>query len=82
MIAVPDPVWVEAVAAVIVLRQGESASAEDLLAHARRDLASFKVLKRVFFAESLPKNTAGKLLTREPRAQYSGTCSAVMGVTE
>jgi fatty-acyl-CoA synthase len=39
------------------------------------------VPKQVFFADSLPKNTAGKLLKRELRLQFSGTESAVMGVT-
>ncbi len=80
VIAVPDPVWVEAVAAVVVLRDGEEAGAEALIAHARDQLAPFKVPKRVFFAESLPKNTAGKLLKRELRERYSGTAAAVMGV--
>ena len=81
VIAVPDPVWVEAVAAVVVLRDGASAGADELVEHARSLLAPFKVPKQVFFAESLPKNTAGKLLKRELRSQYSGTESAVMGVT-
>ena len=81
VIAVPDPVWVEAVAAVVVLRDGASAGADELIGHARGSLAPFKVPKQVFFADSLPKNTAGKLLKRELRLQFSGTESAVMGVT-
>ena len=80
VIAVPDPVWVEAIAAIVVLRDGEDAAPEALIAHARDQLAPFKVPKRVFFAESLPKNTAGKLLKRELRERYSGTAAAVMGV--
>ena len=80
VIAVPDPVWIEAVAAVVVLRDGDDTSPEALIAHARGQLAPFKVPKRVFFAESLPKNTAGKLLKRELRERYSGTAAAVMGV--
>ncbi len=80
VIAVPDPKWIEAVAAVIVLRDGVTATEADLIEHARPLLASFKLPKRVFFAESLPKNTAGKLLKRELRLRYSGTESAVMGL--
>ena len=80
VIAVPDPVWIEAVAAVIVLRDGADATAEALTTHARERLAPYKVPKRVIFAESLPKNTAGKLLKRELRERYSGTGAAVMGV--
>jgi fatty-acyl-CoA synthase len=80
VIAVPDPVWIEAVAAVVVLRDGMDAGPEALIAHARGQLAPFKVPKRVIFAESLPKNTAGKLLKRELRLRYSGTTAAVMGI--
>ena len=36
--------------------------------------------KQVFFAESLPKNTAGKLLKRELRLCRAGTSAAVIGL--
>ncbi len=80
VIAVPDPKWIEAIAAVIVLRDGATATEAELIGHARTLLAPFKLPKRVFFAESLPKNTAGKLLKRELRLLYNGTGSAVMGL--
>ncbi len=79
VIAVPDPKWIEAVAAVIVLRDGAVATESELIEHTRGLLAPYKRPKCVYFAESLPKNTAGKLLKRELRARYSGTASAVMG---
>ncbi len=76
VIATPDPKWIEAVTAVVVLRDGAKAgSAGDvercLIAHARERLAPFKVPKRVHVAEALPKSTAGKLLKRELRALYA-----------
>ena len=80
VIAIPDPRWVEAIAAVVVLREGAEASEEALLDHARTTLAPFKLPKRVFFAEALPKNTAGKLLKRELRLRYAGQAGAVMGI--
>jgi fatty-acyl-CoA synthase len=80
VIALPDPKWIEAVAAVIVLRPGMEADEAALIEHARSTLAPYKLPKRVFFAESLPKNTAGKLLKRELRLRYGGTGSAVMGL--
>lgn len=80
VIAIPDPKWIEAIAAVIVLRGGAAATEAELVEHARPLLAAFKLPKRVFFAESLPKNTAGKLLKRELRLRYSGTGSAVLGL--
>lgn len=79
VIAIPDPKWIEAVAAVIVLRDGADTTEAELIEHSKGLLASHKRPKCVFFAESLPKNTAGKLLKRELRARYSGTTSAVMG---
>ncbi len=80
VIAVPDPKWIEAVTAVVVLRDGADATEAALIEHVRDLLAPYKRPKRVFFADALPKNTAGKLLKRELRAQYGGTASAVMGV--
>ena len=80
VIAVPDPKWIEAVAAVIVLRADAPADVEALLlAHARAQLAPYKVPKRIIIAESLPKNTAGKLLKRELRQIHAGTGSGALG---
>jgi fatty-acyl-CoA synthase len=79
VIALPDPRWIEAVTAVVVLRPGAAADEETLIAHARQTLAPYKVPKKVIFADSLPKNTAGKLLKRELRVIYAGQGSAVMG---
>ena len=72
VIALPDPKWVEAVTAVVVLRQNAQATEAELIDHARRTLAPFKLPKRVFFAEALPRNTAGKLLKRELRKRFAG----------
>ena len=79
VIAIPDERWIEAIAAVVVLREGAEVTEEALAAHSRQTLAPFKVPKRIFFAESLPKNTAGKLLKRELRRHYAGQEGAVMG---
>lgn len=74
VIATPDPKWIEAITAVVVLRDGQDRP-EDveqmLIAHAREHLAPYKLPKRVHLADSLPKSTAGKLLKRELRTMYS-----------
>jgi len=71
VIGVPHEKWVEAVAAVVVLKPGCEADAEQLIAHARNKLAAFKLPKAVHFVDELPKNTAGKLLKRELRPLFS-----------
>ena len=71
VVGLPDDKWIEAVVAFVVTRPGEDTTEADLVAHARVHLAAFKLPKRVIFIESLPKNTAGKLLKRELRRQYS-----------
>ncbi|HEV2673830.1 MAG TPA: acyl-CoA synthetase [Aliidongia sp.] len=73
VIALPDQKWVEAVTAVVVLRRDHQATEADLIAHARATLAPFKLPKRVFFADTLPRNTAGKLLKRELRKTFADT---------
>ena len=71
VIGLPDPKWVEAVTAVIVLKAGQALTEAEVLAHCNQHMASFKVPKRVVFADSLPKNPSGKLLKRELRTQYA-----------
>lgn len=46
---IPDSHWGELVMAYIVLKPGKSLSADDLIAHCRRTLANYKVLRRVEF---------------------------------
>ncbi len=70
VIGVPDPKWVEAVAAVIVVKAGQSLSEQEVIDHCSQHMASFKTPKRVVFAEALPKNPSGKLLKRELRKRY------------
>jgi fatty-acyl-CoA synthase len=80
VVGLPDPRWVEAVTAVVVLRPGQQADEAALIEHARPSLAAFKLPKRVILADSLPRNTAGKLLKRELRAHYGGRAESLPGV--
>ena len=69
----PHPRLGEEVAAAVLPREGMQVSAEELQAHVRRRLASFKVPSRIeIVAEPLPRNAAGKFLKRELRDSYSG----------
>jgi len=68
---VPDPKWGEAVAATVVPREGDSPTADDLMAHCRELIAGFKVPRRIeVSAEPLPKSAAGKILKREIREPF------------
>ena len=71
VIALPDDHWIELVAAVVVLKEGAETSAEELRTHARTALAPFKVPKCIYFAETLPRNTAGKILKRDLRERFA-----------
>jgi fatty-acyl-CoA synthase len=71
VIPLPDPKWIEAVTAVVVVKEGAAVDEAALIAHARGSLAHFKVPKRVFFVDDLPRNTAGKLLKRVLRDRFA-----------
>ncbi|KUO07402.1 acyl-CoA synthetase [Streptomyces sp. DSM 15324] len=68
VIGLPHEQWIEAVTAVVVPR-GE-VTEDELLAHAREKLASFKAPKRVVFVDELPRNASGKILKRELRDRF------------
>lgn len=72
VVGLPDDLWIEAVTAVVVLKDQQELSEGAIIAHCRTHLAAFKVPKRVIFATSLPKNPSGKLLKRELRRRYDG----------
>ena len=67
VIGMPDPKWIEAVTAVIVLREGQSLNEAGVLAHCAAYLSGFKIPKKVVFTENLPRNASGKILKRELR---------------
>jgi fatty-acyl-CoA synthase len=67
VVGVPDPVWVEAVLAVIVVRAGSALTESEVITFCRERLARFKVPKRVVFADALPRNPSGKVLKRDLR---------------
>jgi fatty-acyl-CoA synthase len=61
VVGVPDPVWGERGVAFVVPVAGALLSADEVLAHARRNLAAFKVPVHVEFVDSLPRSTIEKL---------------------
>jgi acyl-CoA synthetase (AMP-forming)/AMP-acid ligase II len=67
VIGAPDPKWGEKVVAVVCLREGAAAGAEELIVFCRQRIASYKKPRHVVFVDVLPKNASGKVLKRELR---------------
>lgn len=70
VIGIPDDEWGEAVKAIVVMKPGESATEEEIIATAKAHLASYQKPKSVDFLDDLPKAPTGKILKRELRDPY------------
>jgi fatty-acyl-CoA synthase len=68
---IPDPKWIEAVTAAVVVRDGAEVEPAELIAFCRERLAAFKAPKHVVLVDELPKNASGKLLKRDLRERYA-----------
>jgi long-chain acyl-CoA synthetase len=69
VIGMPDALMGEEVIAFVVLRPGQSATAEEVIAFCQARLAKYKCPKEVRFVEALPKSPVGKILRKELRSQ-------------
>jgi len=70
VIGVPDEEWGEEIRAIVVLKKGEKASAEEIMEYCREKIASFKRPRSVIFVDELPRNPMGKILKRVLRDNY------------
>jgi fatty-acyl-CoA synthase len=70
VIGLTHPYWIEAVTAVIVPKDGQTLTENDVIAFCKEHMAHFKVPKAVVITDALPKNPSGKLLKRELRTRY------------
>lgn len=64
VIGLPQDLRGELIKAYVVMKEGEQASAAELLDHCRKHLAKFKIPRRVEFRTELPKTLVGKVLRR------------------
>ncbi|MEU7828309.1 AMP-binding protein [Nonomuraea sp. NPDC049129] len=55
VIGVPDATWHQAVKAVVALKEGAAATADDLIEHVKSALASYKKPREVAFVDAIPK---------------------------
>jgi long-chain acyl-CoA synthetase len=65
VVAVPDEALGEEVGAAVVLCKDATASADDLKAYVKDQVAAYKYPRRIWFVDELPKGPTGKILKRE-----------------
>jgi fatty-acyl-CoA synthase len=71
VIGLHDPYWIEKVVACVVPAPGARLNEDELMAHARSRLASFKVPKQIHVMAEFPKNPTGKVLKRVLRERLN-----------
>ena len=67
VVGVPDEKRGETVKAFVVLKEGETATADEIISFCRENLAVYKAPASIEFREDLPKTMIGKVLRRELR---------------
>ncbi|WP_064076123.1 AMP-binding protein [Prescottella equi] len=70
VIGIPDDEWGEVVKAVVVLKPGHTATEQEIIDTAKRNLASYQKPRSVDFVDALPKAPTGKIMKRDLRAPY------------
>ena len=72
LVGVPHPDFGEVGVAVVVAKPGASLQGDALIASLKSQLANFKIPKRCFVVDDLPRNTMGKVQKNLLRDQYKG----------
>ncbi len=72
VVGVPHPDFGESVTAAVVLQPGAALTEEAIIAHVRDQIAGFKVPKRVYIVDDLPRNAMGKIQKALLREKFSG----------
>jgi fatty-acyl-CoA synthase len=80
VVGAPDEKWGEVVKAFVVLRPGQQASEEELLAHVRTQIARYKSPKTVTFVAEFAKTSTGKVRKYELREkEWAGHTRRIQG---
>lgn len=67
VIGVPDDYRGETIKAIVSLKEGASATAQDLIAYGRQHMSAYKCPRIIEFMDDLPKTNTGKILRRSLR---------------
>lgn len=70
VIGLPDPIWGEAVTAVVVIKASEKVSEDEIINFCKLNLAHFKAPKKVIFRDQLPKTGSAKIYKYKLREMY------------
>ncbi|NLA27742.1 MAG: long-chain fatty acid--CoA ligase [Firmicutes bacterium] len=70
-VGVPDEYRGEMVVAYVVPLSGEEVTEEEIIKYCRESLAAYKIPRKIYFVEELPKSTIGKILRRELRTKVA-----------
>jgi acyl-CoA synthetase (AMP-forming)/AMP-acid ligase II len=73
VIGIPDDLWGEVVAAVIVPKPGEKIQEDEIIQFCKENMAHFKAPKIVKFTDTIPRNPAGKVQKFILRDQYKSS---------
>ena len=69
VIGIPDEKRGETVKAFVVLKEGETATAEDIIQWGKKHMAAYKYPRIIEFRDDLPKTALGKVLRKELKAE-------------
>ncbi len=72
VIGVPDPEGSGEIVKAVIVRNDNSLTEEEVIAHCRKELTAYKVPKIIEFRDELPKTNVGKILRRELRQHAGG----------
>ena len=67
VIGVPDEKWGEHPRAFVITEPGVTLTVEEVVAHARKWIAGYKVPRDIVFADGLPRTSTGKVMKHELR---------------
>ena len=75
VVGLPHPVLGEDLLAVVGLRPGRQATADELREHTLERLAKYKVPRQWEFVDALPRNATGKVVKQQLQQQFAGQAS-------
>ncbi|GLJ56067.1 hypothetical protein SUGI_1203670 [Cryptomeria japonica] len=76
---VPDEKYGEEINAAVVPQENMTVTEDDIITHCKKNLAVFKIPKKVYLTDSLPKTASGKIQRRLMAEHFGAAVRARMG---